>query len=206
MKIFDIEGFPNPARVRIALAEKGATDKVEFVSVDVMNGEHRTNAFKAMNPDASVPCAELDDGTHLSQVTAITEYIDGTFEGPSLFGNTPKDRAVIHMMNRRAEKGLVDAVGAYFHFATNGLGPELETYQNSDWGLRQREVAIQTMTYLDGVLSTSDFLAGDQFSMADITAFAGLAFADFAKVDIPENLHNLIKWRAQMAQRPSIAA
>ena len=206
MRIFDIEGFPNPAHVRIALAEKGATDKVEFVSVDVMNGEHRTNAFKAMNPDASVPCAELDDGTHLSQVTAITEYIDGTFEGPSLFGDTPKDRAVIHMMNRRAENGLVDAVGAYFHFATDGLGPELETYQNSDWGLRQREVAIQTMTYLDGVLSTSDFLAGDQFSMADITAFAGLAFADFAKVDIPENLHNLIKWRAQMAQRPSIAA
>ena len=206
MKIFDIEGFPNPARVRIALAEKGATDKVEFVSVDVMNGEHRTDAFKAMNPDASVPCAELDDGTHLSQVTAITEYIDGTFEGPSLFGNTPKDRAVIHMMNRRAENGLVDAVGAYFHFATDGLGPELETYQNSDWGLRQREVATQTMAYLDRVLSTSDFLAGDQFSMADITAFAGLAFADFAKVDIPKNLHNLIKWRAQMAQRPSIAA
>ena len=206
MKIFDIEGFPNPARVRIALAEKGATDKVEFVSVDVMNGEHRTDAFKAKNPDASVPCAQLDDGTYISQVTAITEYIDGTFEGPSLFGQTPKDRAVIHMMNRRAENGLVDAVGAYFHFAADGLGPELETYQNSDWGLRQREVATQTMAYLDRVLSTSDFLAGDQFSMADITAFAGLAFADFAKVDIPENLHNLIKWRAQMAQRPSIAA
>ena len=206
MKIFDIEGFPNPARVRIALAEKGATDKVEFVSVDVMNGEHRTDAFKAINPDASVPCAQLDDGTYISQVTTITEDIDGTFEGPSLFGKTPKDRAVIHMMNRRAENGLVDAVGAYFHFATDGLGPELETYQNSDWGLRQREVATQTMAYLDRVLSTSDFLAGDQFSMADITAFAGLAFADFAKVDIPENLHNLIKWRAQMAQRPIIAA
>ena len=206
MKIFDIEGFPNSARVRIALAEKGATDKVEFVSVDVMNGEHRTDAFKAINPDASVPCAQLDDGTYISQVTAITEYIDGTFEGPSLFGKTPEDRAVIHMMNRRAENGLVDAIGAYFHFATDGLGPELETYQNSDWGLRQREVATQTMAYLDRVLSTSDFLAGNQFSMADITAFAGLAFADFAKVDIPENLHNLIKWRAQMAQRPSIAA
>ena len=192
--------------MRIALAEKGATDKVEFVSVDVTNGEHRTDAFKAINPDASVPCAQLDDGTYISQVTAITEYIDGTFEGPSLFGKTPKDRAVIHMMNRRAENGLVDAVGAYFHFATDGLGPELETYQNSDWGLRQREAATQTMAYLDRVLSTSDFLAGHQFSMADITAFAGLAFADFAKVDIPENLHNLIKWRAQMAQRPSIAA
>ena len=206
MKIFDIEGFPNPARVRIALAEKGATEKVEFVSVDVMNGEHRTDAFKAMNPDASVPCAELDDGTHLSQVTAITEYIDGTFDGPSLFGDTPKERAVIHMMNRRAENGLVDAVGAYFHYATDGLGPALETYQNSDWGLRQHEVATQTMAYLDLVLGKSDYVAGDRFSMADITAFAGLAFADFAKVDIPENLHNLVKWRSKMAQRPSIAA
>ena len=131
--------------MRIALAEKGATDKVEFISVDVMNGEHRTDAFKAINPDASVPCTQLDDSTYLSQVTVITEYIDGTFEGPSLFGKTPKDRAVIHMMNRRAENGLVDAVGAYFHFATDGLGPELKTYQNSDWGLRQREVATQTM-------------------------------------------------------------
>ena len=142
MKIYDIENFPNPARVRIALAEKNAMDQVEFAPVDVMAGEHRTAAFRVKNPDASVPYMELDDGTVLSHCTAITEYIDGHFEGASLCGETPKERAVIHMMNRRAEAGLMDAVGAYFHHATKGLGPELETSQNKEWGLSQRDTSL----------------------------------------------------------------
>ncbi|SPH21064.1 Stringent starvation protein A [Ascidiaceihabitans donghaensis] len=205
MKIFDTEGFPNPARVRIALAEKGATDKVDFIAVDVMGGEHRTDAFKAMNPDATVPCLELADGTHISQCNAITEYIDGHFEGPSLTGTTPKQRAQISMMNLRAENGLLNAVGTYFHHATPGLGPDLETDQCAVWGNRQKETATQTMTYLDEVLADNDYLAGAEFSVADITAFAGLAFADFAKVEIPESLSHLTAWRAKVASRPSIA-
>lgn len=203
MKIYDVEGFPNPARVRIALAEKGASDEVEFCAVDVMGGEHRTEAFKAKNPDATVPYAELECGTCISQCTAITEYIDGKFEGPSLIGDTPKQRAVTQMMNLRAESGLVDAVGAYFHHATPGLGPDLETYQNAEWGQKKKETAQNTMRYLDSVLAQSDYLAGGEFSMADITAFAGLAFADFAKVDIPAGLSNLTAWRSKVAARPS---
>lgn len=203
MKIYDVEGFPNPARVRIALAEKGATEQVEFQPVDVMGGEHRSEAFKAKNPDATVPYAELECGTCISQCTAITEYIDGAFEGASLIGDTPKQRAVTQMMNLRAEAGLVDAVGAYFHHATPGLGPDLETYQNAEWGEKKKETAQNTMRYLDSVLAQSDYLAGAEFSMADITAFAGLAFADFAKVDIPEGLDNLQAWRSKVASRPS---
>jgi len=206
MKIYDIEGFPNPARVRIALAEKGATDQVEFIPVDVMGGEHRTDAFRAKNPDATVPYAELDCGTGLSQCTAITEYIDGAYDGPSLIGDTPKQRAVTQMMNLRAEAGLVDAVGAYFHHATPGLGPDLETYQNADWGNKKRETAVATMRYLDGVLADQTYLAGESFTMADITAFAGLAFADFAKVEIPEDLSNLKTWRSRVSARPSCAS
>lgn len=203
MKIYDTEGFPNPARVRIALAEKGATDQVEFVPVDVMGGEHRTPAFKAKNPDATVPYAELDCGTCISQCTAIIEYIDGAYDGPSLIGDTPKQRAKTQMMNLRAEAGLLDAVGAYFHHATPGLGPELETYQNAEWGMKKKETAENTMRYLDGVLESSDFLAGEEFSVADITAFAGLAFADFAKVEIPSEFSNLQSWRQRVAARPS---
>lgn len=203
MKIYDVEGFPNPARVRIALAEKGATEHVEFCAIDVMGGEHRSEAFKAKNPDATVPYAELACGTCISQCTAITEYIDGTFEGASLIGDTPKQRAVTQMMNLRAEAGLVDAVGAYFHHATPGLGPDLETNQNAAWGERQKVRAQNTMRYLNEVLEGQDFLAGASFSMADITAFAGLAFADFAKVDIPAGLDNLTSWRALCASRPS---
>lgn len=204
MKIYDTEGFPNPARVRIALAEKGATDKATFIPVDVMGGEHRTDAFRQKNPDATVPCLELEDGTHISQCTAITEYIDAAFDGPSLTGETATERARISMMNLRAESGLLDAVGAYFHHATEGLGPELETSQCAEWGNRQKQVAGQTMAYLDGVLAQNDYLAGEQFSVADITAFAGLAFADFAKVDIPAALTNLTAWREKVAARPSI--
>lgn len=205
MKIYDTEGFPNPARVRIALAEKGVTDKVEFIPVDVMDGEHRTDAFKAKNPDATVPCLELEDGTHISQCNAITEYIDAAFDGPSLTGESAGERARISMMNLRAESGLMNAVGTYFHHATPGLGPHLETDQCAEWGNRQREVAGKTMAYLDGVLADYEYLAGDKFSVADITAFAGLAFADFAKVDIPESLTHLNAWRAKVAARPSIA-
>lgn len=204
MKIYDVENFPNPARVRIALAEKNAFDKAEFIPVDVMNGEHRSAAFKAKNPDAAVPCLELEDGTTISQCTAITEYIDAKFEGPSLTGGTdPKQRAIVHMMNRRAEAGLLDAVGDYFHHATPGLGPDLETYQNADWGNRRKQVATQTMGYLDSVLAKQPYLAGQEFSMADITAFAGLAFADFASVEIPSQLSNLTAWRGRVASRPS---
>lgn len=205
MKIYDIEGFPNPLRVRIALAEKGATDRVSFVPVDVMSGEHRSKAFKEKNPDATVPVLELDDGTCIAHCNAITEYIDGVFDGLSLTGTTPQDRARIMMMNLRVESGLMNAVGAYFHHATTGLGPELETWQCPEWGNHQKEVAQTTMRYLDHVLADNDFLAGDSFTIADITAYAGLVFADFAKIEIPDTLSHLKAWRTNVAARPSIA-
>jgi len=207
MKIYDVAGFPNPDRVRIALAEKGATKDVEFVHVDVLGGEHRTEAFRAKNPDAVVPCLELEDGTHIGQCNAITEYIDAAYgDGPSLTGTTARARARISMMNTRAEVGLLNAVSTYFHHATPGLGPDLEVYQCAEWGNKQREVAQKTMAYLDDVLAESDYLAGDEFSMADITAFAGLSFADRAKVEVPDTLTHLADWRARVAARPSVAA
>lgn len=203
MIIYDVPGFPNPARVRMALAEKNATDKVTFKDVDVMGGEHRSAEFMAKNPAAAVPVLELDDGTCIAECTAITEFIDHEFEGISLTGKGAKQRAQISMMNRRAEFMVMDAVGGYFHHATVGLGPDLETYQNADWGQKQKERAVQGMAYFDQVLASSDFVAGDEFSCADITLFAGLGFAGFAEIDIPPELVNLGKWRAQVASRPS---
>lgn len=205
MKIYDFKGFPNPARVRIALAEKGLTDQVEFVSIDVPNGEHKRPEFLAKNPSAAVPVLELEDGTTISECTAITEYLDQTGKGAKLGGETAKERAVVHMMQRRAEAGLLDAVGAYFHHATPGLGPDIEEYQNKEWGEKQRERAVKGMHYFNGVLADQPYIAGANFSMADITAFAGLGFADFAKIEIPADCQNLIAWRQKVAQRPSIA-
>jgi glutathione S-transferase len=206
MKIHDFKGFPNPTRVRIAIAEKGLSDQIEFVTVNVPDGEHKTPAFTAKNPGAAVPVLELEDGTCIAECTAITEYLDNLAGLPTLTGNTAKDRAVIHMMHRRAEAGLLDAAATYFHHATPGLGPHIETYQNKEWGEKSRERALAGMRYLDGVLANRAFLAGDRFTMADITAFAGLIFADFAKIDIPSDLTHLMAWRARVADRPSVKA
>ena len=204
MKIYESRGFPNPTRIRIALAEKGLLDEVEFVDVDVMLGEHRKPPFTDKNPTGTVPALELADSTCISECSAITEYIDHSVGQPTLTGQTPRERAVIGMMQRRAEAGLLDAVASYFHHATPGLGPSLETYQNEDWGLRCRERALATMRYLDGVLAAGGFVAGPSFSIADITAFAGLGFAELAKIEIPADLQNLAAWRARVATRPSV--
>jgi len=205
MKVHDFHGFPNPARVRIAIAEKGLGDQVEFVNVDVPAGAHRAPEFMEKNPDATVPLLELDDGTCISQCTAITEYLDHATGEPTLTGQTAKERATIHMMQRRAEADLLDAVGAYFHHATPGLGPEIEKNQNAAWGESNKKRAVRSMHYFDGVLANQPYVAGDAFSMADITAFAGLGFAEFAKIDVPEGLSNLASWKARVAARPSIA-
>jgi glutathione S-transferase len=205
VKIHDFKGFPNPLRVRIALAEKELTGQVEFITVNVPEGEHRTPEFLAKNPLGQVPVLELDDGTCIAECSAITEYLDKLAGEPALTGSTAKQRAVIHMMQRRVEAGLLDAVGTYFHHATPGLGPMMETYQNPEWGERSRERAVACMRYLDGVLARQPFVGGEAFSVADITAFAGLVFADFARIEIPRELSHLLAWRTVVGARPSIA-
>ena len=205
MKIYDVENFPNPLRVRIALAEKNATADVEFIPVDLLNGEHRTEAFLAKNPLAGVPVLELDDGTFISECTAITEYIDAAFTGQSLMGITAKERAVINMMQKRAESMVLDAVATYFHHATDGLGSELETYQNVGWGEKQGEKARSSLNYFNDILAQTTFVAGDSFSIADITLYAGLVFAGFANIALPNNLTHLLAWQKAVAARPSVA-
>src|SRR5215468_3725682 len=98
LTIYDFRGFPNPARVRIAIAEKGLGARVAFVPVDVPAGEHRRPAFLAKNPSAAVPVLELEDGTCIAECTAITEYLDHLDGDPVLTGRTARERAVIHMM------------------------------------------------------------------------------------------------------------
>ena len=206
MIIYDVENFPNPLRVRIALAEKNALDAVTFQPVDVMNGEHRREAFLNKNPFAGVPVLELDDGTYIAECTAITEYIDHHFAGPSLTGETAKERAVISMMQRRAETQVLDAIATYFHHTTDGLGPALETYQNTDWGQKQHTRALAGLAYFDNILAEQPYVAGEAFTMADITLWCGLVFGGFCNVSIPGDLTHLQAWYERVAKRPSIAA
>src|SRR5262245_49544263 len=170
MKIHYYKGFPNPTRIRIALAEKGLTDAVEFVTVDVPAGEHKRPEFLARNPAGTVPVLELEDGAYIAECTAITEYLDHLDGRPILTGKTARERALIHMMQRRAEANLLDAVATYFHHATPGLGPHIETYQNREWGEKNRDRALAGMRCFDEVLAHRPHLAGERFTVADITA------------------------------------
>ncbi|WP_233237872.1 glutathione S-transferase [Bordetella sp. LUAb4] len=205
LKIHDFPSGPYPTRVRIALAEKNLTARVEFAFVDLYKGEHKTPEFLATrNYSGTLPVLELADGTHIAECTAITQYLDALDGAPTLTGATPLQQGLIHMMSKRAELEVLDAVSVYFHHGTPGLGPDVEVYQNPEWGFRQRDKALRGMRYFNGILETRSFVAGDAFSMADITLIAGLLFADLVKLPLPTDCEALRTWYATMRERPSV--
>jgi len=205
MTIYDFPTGPYPTRVRIALAEKALQSRVRFVMVDLYKGEHKTPDFIAgKNYSGTLPVLELNDGTCIAESTAITEYLDTLDGAPTLTGRTPLERGVIHMMSKRAELELLDAISVYFHHATPGLGPNVELYQNSEWGLRQRDKALRGMHYFNDVLEKQPFVAGDAFSMADITVIGGLIFASIVKLPVPAECEALLAWYVRMRKRSSV--
>lgn len=205
-KFYDSIGLPNPDRVRIALIEKDALGDFEVIQVNLWEGEHRTEKFKALNPSATVPLIVLENGKSISETTAIIEYIDRAYSGIALTGRTAEERATVHMMQRRGEQRIVDAIGAYFHHATTGFGPEIELNQNKAWGESHLAKTLDGMRYFDSVLKDTPYIAGDAFSMADITVFTGLNFSEtYPKVMVPADCTALLKWRARIGERESCA-
>jgi glutathione S-transferase len=205
VKIYDFPVGPYPARVRIALGEKNLQSQVSFVLVDLRKGQHKQAEFLNLNYSGTVPVLQLDDGTLIAECTAITEYLDSLDGDPILTGRTPREKGLIHMMNKRAEIELLDAISVYFHHATPGLGPEVEIYQNQEWGLRQRDKALKGMGYFDDILTRQPFIAGAAFSMADITVIAGMIFAELVKLPVPPEYQALAAWYETMKQRPSVS-
>lgn len=206
MKIYDWYNGPYPARVRIALAEKGLLPRVEFVSVNLWNGEHKQPAFLALNYSGTLPVLQLDDGTLIAECTAITQYLDALDGAPTLTGRTPTEQGLIHMMTKRAEIEFMDAVSVYFHHGTPGLGPEVELYQNAEWGLRMRDKAVRGMRYFDAVLKSRPYVAGNEFSMADIAVLGGMIFAALVELPVPAECEALQAWLAKVNERPSVQA
>jgi len=203
MKLYEFEAFPNPRRVRIFLAEKGI--EVPREQINVLEGEHRIDAYKAKNPSATVPCLELDDGSYISGCVAISRYFEATNPTPALMGDTPAEQAAVSMWQRRVEEGLMDASTTYFHHATPGLG-ELELYQNKDWGMKSRERTIATMKWLDKELAGKPFIAGSSFSIADITALCAIDFVMFAEIATLDSYPNLKRWYGEVSARDSAKA
>lgn len=210
MKLYDRQGTPNAARIRIVLAEKGLESQIEFVTVDLIAAEQKQPAFLAMNPIGKTPVLELDDGLILSESTAITEYLDNLDGKPTLTGRTPREKAVIHMMQRRVEMMLLEPVDDYFHYATAGLGPALRPWRMPDWSgarewaERRGAQAVSNLPYFEKILTLTPFLAGPNFSMADITLFATVAFARGAGLPIGPELTALAGWHARTSALPAV--
>lgn len=200
MKLYETAGYPNPRRVQIFLAEKGVN--IETVQINVPEGEHRQADYLAKNPYGAVPALEIGGGQVISECPAICRYVEETHPEPKLMGSTATEKAAIDMWQARMESTVIEPATTYFHHATAGLG-ELEPYQNKEWGQYNREVYLAGLKKLDAQLANNAFVAGESYSIADITALCGVDFAGFVGIDIPDDCPNIRKWHQTVSSRPS---
>ena len=203
MKIIEQSRAPNPRRVRIFLAEKGIA--VPFEQVDIMQKQHLSAGFTALNPLQRVPVLVLDDGTAISESVAICRYFEETHPSPALFGATPVERAVVEMWSRRAELSLLLPVANCFRHAHPAM-VELEVPQIQAWAEVNRTRAQDMLGLIDTELAGRPFLAGEQYSIADITALVAIDFMKPAKIERPARLANLDRWYKTVSSRPSAQA
>lgn len=198
----DTVGVPNPRRVLIFLKEKGID--VPLVKVDLAKKEHKSSGFSAMNPMQRVPVLILDDDTPISESVAICRYFEEIQPEPPLFGRDAKEKAVVEMWNRRMDHNLGAAVMAVFRH-THPAMAELEVPQIAEWADVNRPRLLDVLALLNDELAGRAFVAGDRFSIADITAYCYIDFLRPTRVAIPEDHRHLLRWKADMAHRPSVA-
>lgn len=203
MKLFDGGRVPNARRVRIFLAEKGIT--VPMVPVDLGKMDQKSAEFTARNPLQRVPVLELDDGSHLTESIAICRYFEELQPEPPLFGVGALERARIEMWQRRIEFELYLAVQAAFRH-THPAMAALEVPQVPAWGEANRPRALAMLAHVDAELAQRPFIAGESFSVADITLLVTVDFLKPAKLAVPENLVNLRRWHERVSARPSASA
>ncbi len=202
MKIYDGGRAPNPRRVQIFLKEKGI--QIDTQQLDLNAHEHRSPEMLAKNPVATVPFLELDDGTVISETIAICRYIEEQHKEPVLFGSTPLERATIEMWNRRVEFGFFLRVAHSFRHL-HPAAEILEGEQIPDWGRKNQMLAIEYLDVLDTQLANNQFIAGEKFSVADITTIVAVQFFKPARLEIPEDgLMNFKRWKKEIAARPSM--
>ncbi len=204
MKLYDHPTAPNPRRVHVFLAEKGI--EVERVNIDMQKREHKTEAFMAMNPNGQIPVLELDDGTFISESISICRYFEAIQPAPTLFGATPSDIGRIDMHLRRIELMLGRNVSTSW---VNGpiVGKMNIVTQIPDAKVQSDAFVKGFYKRLDNELGTRAMIAGDDYTVADITAMVTIDFAE-QLVDLKPDpsLANLARWRAEVGSRPSATA
>jgi glutathione S-transferase len=202
MKLYDSTTAPNPRRVRIFLAEKGLA--VPTVQVDIGARANLEPAFRARNPYAQVPVLELDDGTCISESVAICRYFEEIQPEPSLFGVGVRERTLVEMWNRRVELELTNRVFLCFQNTSAFFKDRMP--QVPEYGAIAKARAEESLALLDDVLARQRFVAGDRYSIADITALVGIDFGRVVKLRPTPDQKNLLRWHAEVGARPSARA
>ena len=194
---------PNPRRVRIFLAEKGLKVPTELLSI--MAGDHKKPEFLAVNPLGQIPALKLDDGEVITESIAICRFFEALNPDPPMFGKGPKGIAEVDMWTRRVELRLgtpLSMVWQHSHpFTARVVVP-----QYKDFGESNRPKVIDALRVFDSALGERPWLAGKDYSIADIALLCTVDFATFIGMPVPDDMPNLTAWHARASARPSAAA
>ncbi|HEX5304979.1 MAG TPA: glutathione S-transferase [Dyella sp.] len=206
--LYDCATAPSPRRARIFLAEKGVQH--ETVPIDLRNAEQMGEAYRQINPRCTVPALRTDEGGLLTDNAAIAAYLEARYPEPPLLGRTPQDKADIASWQWRCEfDGLLAVADALRNsnpaMVNRALPGPLDYPQIPELAERGLARAKQFFAILNAHLAEREFIAADQFSVADITAVVTVDFARVVRLKPDESLPHLLRWRAAMAQRPSMA-
>src|SRR6478736_2327276 len=203
MKLYDGGRAPNPRRVKVFLAEKGITVPTE--QIDLGKLAHKSPAYTAINPLQRVPALELDDGTIISESIAICRYFEALHPKPPLFGTGPKEAAVVEMWERRVEFHLLGPISHIFRNSHPAM-KEMEVPQVPAWAEANKPRVMNFLALLDRELKDRAYMAGDKYTVADITALVSVDVMKLAKLAVAEELTNLKRWHGDVSARPSAKA
>jgi glutathione S-transferase len=203
MKFYDTPMAPNPRRVTIFMKEKGI--EIPTVNVNLMEGEHRKPEYRAVAPNAKVPALELDDGSVLLETVAICRYLESLYPEPNLMGVDGREAAFIEMWGRRIEFELfIPSAMAFRHLHPAGAALE---GQIKEYGEACKVAGQKRYAILDKDLGETEFIAGDRFTIADITTICSVDFAAMVSdIHIQDGQDNLKRWYEAVSNRPSVKA
>lgn len=199
MKLYVAPYAPNPRRVMMFLAEKDIAD-IEIVSLNLQEGEHRTEAFRAKSPLSQIPALELDDGRTLTESRAICGYIEAMQPEPNLMGRDAFERAFVEMWDRRMELLFSMPLMMWVRHGNPVLGA-VERNQNAEVATYNQGQAMRMAKWLNSELATRQWIAGDRFTIADITAACGVDFAKMMRWRPGDDLPHLKRWRETLGNR-----
>jgi glutathione S-transferase len=203
MKLYDSIG-PNPHIVRMFMAEKGIDMPKQ--AVDLRKGENREAEHLKRNPHGQMPTLELDDGSYLSEITAICEYLEEKNPAPALIGSTPEQRAECRMWTRRVDLNICEPLANGYRFgeALKFFEKRIPVVPEAAPGLKM--IAQNRLKWLDGQIAGKEYLCGKRFTLADIFLYGWLNFGNQVGQPLdPDNTH-IAAWFARIGERPSAKA